>query len=378
MSWFKPDSYLGVDIGAGGIKLVELRKEKSRPMLFTYAYTSAQLEVHQFAQNSMVSGNRGSSSSDDLAGSGLSSDTAKIAKYASLLQAVCKQAKTVSKVAVVSVPVSAIFHTIVTLPLVDKKEFDEHLKAEIRKLLPYNLEETSLDYEILPKQEGVKTQRVLVNAVPLELVSFYTKVFKKAGLKLDSLEPESAALSRSLVGRDSALTMVIDMGAERTNFFIIDETKTITHQSIEVGGGKINRFLQTMLGIKEDLVDQVKQDLFRKLLTSTEDSLLTKKSFLDTFNVVIDPIIKEVAYGFEVYLRQGGLEQKQPEKIILTGGAAFFPFLAQYLSEKFKVKCYIGDPWGRVVYQESLKPFLHNIGPRMAVSIGLALRNILR
>jgi Tfp pilus assembly PilM family ATPase len=170
---------------------------------------------------------------------------------------------------------------------------------------------------------------VLVNAVPLELVSFYTKVFKKAGLKIDSLEPESAALSRSLVGKDSALTMVIDMGAERTNFFIIDETKTITHQSIEVGGDKINRFLQTMLGIKEDLVDQVKQDLFRKLLTSTEDSLLTKKSFLDTFNAVIDPIIKEVAYGFEVYLRQGSTEQKQPEKIILTGGAAFFPFLAQ-------------------------------------------------
>jgi Tfp pilus assembly PilM family ATPase len=152
---------------------------------------------------------------------------------------------------------------------------------------------------------------VLVNAVPLELVSFYTKVFKKAGLKIDSLEPESAALSRSLVGKDSALTMVIDMGAERTNFFIIDETKTITHQSIEVGGDKINRFLQTMLGIKEDLVDQVKQDLFRKLLTSTEDSLLTKKSFLDTFNAVIDPIIKEVAYGFEVYLRQGSTELKK-------------------------------------------------------------------
>jgi Tfp pilus assembly PilM family ATPase len=146
---------------------------------------------------------------------------------------------------------------------------------------------------------------------------------------------------------------------------------------IEIGGIKINRLLQNMLGIQEDLVDQVKQDLFRKLLVSGEDPLLTKKSFLDTFNAVLDPIVKEVAYGFEVYLRQGGQEQKQPEKIILTGGSAFFPFLAQHLSEKFKVKCYIGDPWGRVVYQESLKPFLHNIGPRMAVAIGLSLRNIL-
>lgn len=253
MSWFKPNSYLGIDIGAGGIKLVELRKEKGRPMLFTYAYTSANLDVHELAKRSMIKDSAGYGRENSVFGD-LSKDTEKISKYAALLQAVCKQAKTVSKVAVVSVPVSSVFHTIVTMPVLDKKEFDEHLKSEIRKLLPYSLEETSLDYEILPKPEGAKTERVLVNAVPLELVSFYTKVFKKAGLKLDSLEPESVALGRSLVGRDTALTMVVDMGAERTNFFIIDETKTITHQSIEIGGIKINRLLQNMLGIQEDLV----------------------------------------------------------------------------------------------------------------------------
>ena len=58
------------------------------------------------------------------------------------------------------------------------------------------------------------------------------------------------------------------------------------------------------------------------------------------------------------------------------GGSALFPFLVDELSEKFKMKCYVGDPWGRVVYQESLKPILNSIGPRMSVAIGLALRNV--
>ena len=79
-----------------------------------------------------------------------------------------------------------------------------------------------------------------------------------------------------------------------------------------------------------------------------------------------------------MFLRQSGNETKRPEKIILTGGGAIFPYLADYLAEKFKLKCYVGDPWGRVVYQEGLKRILNQIGPRMAVALGLALRNMVK
>ena len=86
--------------------------------------------------------------------------------------------------------------------------------------------------------------------------------------------------------------------------------------------------------------------------------------------------MKEIQYGFELYIKQVGNENKRPEKIILTGGASFMPYLANYISDTFKIKCYVGDPWGRVVYQEGLKPLLHQIGPRVSVALGLALRNL--
>ena len=35
----KKQSYLGVDLGAGGVKVVELQNEKGRARLFTYAFT---------------------------------------------------------------------------------------------------------------------------------------------------------------------------------------------------------------------------------------------------------------------------------------------------------------------------------------------------
>lgn len=374
MFFNKPKSYLGIDLGAGGVKLVELRQEKGRPVLFTYGMTAVEQRIHTIFNKpeKQIADLAGSKQPRSSAPQAPTIDESQVGRYAEILRAVCKQSRTVSTTAVVSLPVSAVFHAIVTLPMVKKQEFEPILRAEVKKLLPYPLEETALDYQVLPSEDQ-KSQQILVNAVPRSLVVFYSKIFKQAGLKLDSLEPESIALSRSLVGRDGAVTMIVDMGAERTNFFIVEKTVPITHHSIEVGGQRVNAILSNVWGVESAQVEQMKKDLFS---SGIDADRMSPRAFMDAFAPVVDPIIKEIEYGFEVYLRQSGNERKIPEKIVLTGGAAQFPFLVQHLAEKFKMKCYVADPWGRVVYQDSLKPILHAIGPRMSVAIGLALRNM--
>ena len=377
MAWFKPQSFLGVDIGAGGVKIVELKSEKKRPVLFTYGYTSESQNIHDLfnGQGPEAASLLTESPRTEIRGA-KDPLNEQIQKYALVIKQVCKQAKTTSTSAMVSLPISAIFHTIVTLPAVKSTEFDHLLKSEIKKLLPYPLEETALDYEIIPTAPGSKMQQAVINAVPKKLVSFYTSIFRAAGLNLVALEPESTALMRSLVGRDTSLTMVVDMGAERTNFFIIDTAHTITHQSIEIGGNKINKLLQTIWQVDERLVEQMKRDLFYRLMTEPDESVLSKEQFLDIFDTVLGPVLKEIEYSFALYLQQGTNQGIRPEKIVITGGAGLFPYLTSYLADKFKIKCYVGDPWGRVVYQEGLKPLLNQMGPRMAVAIGLALRGI--
>ena len=47
MSLFSPKSngYLGVDIGADGIKLVQLNKTKGRPQLWTYGMVKEKMNI---------------------------------------------------------------------------------------------------------------------------------------------------------------------------------------------------------------------------------------------------------------------------------------------------------------------------------------------
>lgn len=384
MFWNKPKSYLGIDIGSGGIKLVELRLEKKRPVLSTYGLTSSKQDIHKLQvtedknianllqketpESTAIRQGKESAASDQMA-------EAQIDKYANTLKVVLKTSRVTAKSAVVSLPVSSVFHAVVTLPVVKKEELDHLVKAEVRKLLPMPLEEMALDYQVLKGLPEDKSERVLVNAVPHKLIEFYSKIFQRAGLSLEALEPESTTLARCLIGRDQAVSMIIDIGSERTNFFIIDQGMPITHQSIESGGDKIDKILQNILGVEHDLVEQAKYDLF-DYLSATSNNVLSEQKWLDILMPVVDPIMKEIDVSLELYLRQTGNEGKRPEKIILTGGMALMPFLAKYIQEKFKIKCYVGDSWARVVYQEGLKPVLRQIGPRMSVAIGLALRNI--
>lgn len=364
--------------------MVELRLEKKRPVLHTYGIAKGLDDL-----NSVL----GVTASETEGGGGLRKDAQKedekhraeeallanenkINYYAAVIKEICAQAKVTARTAVASLPVSLVFHAVVTMPVVKKDEFLPILQAEVKKLMARPIEEMALDYQIINgKEKDAKHQKVLVNAVPRVLVAFYSKVFQRAGMILDSLEPESAALSRSLVGRDESVSLIVDMGAERTNFFIVENGVPVTRNSIELGGNKINVSLKSILGVTEAQAEQIKRDLSDYLLSPANHEL-NAAQYLEIIAPVLNPVTKEIGYALELYLGQSGNANKRPEKIILSGGAALLPFVGDYLSEQFKLKCYVGDPWARVVYQDGLRPVLRQIGPRMAVAIGLALRKV--
>lgn len=378
MSLFKKqDSYLGVDIGAHGIKLVELKKTKGRAQLWTYGIAKEPLDIHlpdrektpedlRNETQGKVEKKKHSGGMDSYALYG--ANDPRVDKYAAFLREVAARAKVTTKTVTASLPVSHIFHTIVTLPIVDDKDIEPIVEAEVQKVLDRPIEEMQIVHQKIPSSDSKsKYIRVLVTAAPKVLVGFYSAIFQKAGLELRELETEAFAIERSLVGKDPATMMVLDIGAERTNFFIIDQSLPMTHRSIQLGGNNFDELMRESLGFSPDIAGQIKQD----------------SSFLDwskintgLFDAIIDPMAKEIQYSFDLFLNQSGNQGKKPEKIVLTGGAALFPPIQKRLAAEFQMKVFVGDPWARVVYQQSLKPVLDAIGPRMGVAIGLGLRNI--
>ncbi|HCC23675.1 TPA: hypothetical protein DF272_05900 [Candidatus Falkowbacteria bacterium] len=349
-------SYLGVDIGGSSIKLVELSKYKNRPRLLTYGYLE-----------------RSTKSADE---SLLENPTA----MAEAIKKVADQAKVQTKDAITALPASSVFSTILNLngltpkDVASVKKVTEAIEKEATKVLPMPVDEMVLDWKIV-KQNGEgdngNSVQVLLNAASKSLVKKFIEIFKKAGFNLLSLETESFAMSRALVGKDKSTVIVIDIGASNTDISIVDNMIPHMSRSVDVGGYTITKALAESMGISIDQAEQFKRDLEHYV-----GELPEGRKIPEVIEKIMEPIVNEIRYLLDFFGKQPGNEGKNVDRLILSGGTAKIFNLPDYFTEMFNIRTFLGSPWARIIYPDDLKPALDQVGSRLTVAVGLALREL--
>lgn len=352
MSSFTPkQSFLGIDIGTSSIKAVQLGDDNGRPRLMTYGY------IEQ---------------ATDIVKSEAAADQQSVVNA---LKTLLHEAKVTTTKVIAALPSFTVFSSIISLPLMTRKELNSAVRWEAKKFVPMPIDELVLDWKLL-KDNPVKGQsaerapknlRVLITAAPKSLVKRYIDLFKAAGLALDNLETESLALERSLVGTDPSPAMIVDIGATATDIAIMVDGIPLINRSIDVGGETITKTIAQSMTIDRDRAEQFKRDF------GLSSSQQTVSQVPKTIEFVISSIINEIRFVLNLYRNQG---TGPIEKIILAGGSAFLLNLPAYVEKTLSIKTFIGDPWARIITPVDLQPVLQEIGPCFAVAIGLAMREI--
>lgn len=347
MAFFKPSlqSYLGVDINALSIKLVELKKNGNKVALSTYGFSEHFSEIPP-RENAPLD----------------------IIKSAELIKNICQKARTTSTAALASLPTFSVFSSIVNINnSVNKKDIEAAVNWEAKKVIPLPLQDIVIDWQMVDEATSAanSSHKVLLTGAPKNLIQNYVSIFKTAQINLLSLETEIFALIRSLLGNDRSSVMIVQLGSTTTNIFVVDKSVPVINRSIAVGGINITQAVASNLSMTMAQAEQFKYDLMYNGKGEEQGKLPTM--IVDAFN----PIINEIRYILEVF---GNKENRRVEKIILTGGGALLPGLTDYMAEQFNLNVIVGDPWFRVAYPFELKPILDKIGPRLAVAIGLAMR----
>ncbi|TSC56722.1 MAG: Uncharacterized protein G01um101418_618 [Parcubacteria group bacterium Gr01-1014_18] len=371
----KPNSYLGIDIGGQSIKVVEIQKERGKAMLRTFGIADRPFSPKRLE-----------SEEDPV-------------KLGQLIKDLCAKAKVSSDRVITALPTFDVFSSIINLPLMSEKDLPGAVSREAKKLIPLPLEEMSFHWKKLDVEVGAtvgvvdsddngtnikiakKKQdfiKVLLTAAPASLVLRYVTIFKHAGLNLLNLEPEIFAMIRSLVGRDPALAMLVDLGAVNTTISLVEQGVPILNRGVDSGGKNVSRVIERVLGIESGQAEQFKKDFSEFVaLYHKESSQLPKDVELS-----VAPIVNEIKYIFSLVANQAGEitlsgnASSRIERIVLTGGSATLAYLAPYLEKLFDTKVYVGDPWARVLYPEDLRFLLEEIGPQLSISIGLGMREI--
>lgn len=338
----EPRHYLGVDVGSQSIKIVELADVNHVPELITYGVA-------------------------ELPPGGLTgSETEIVAQLATTIRDTCVSARVTANKALTALPTHAVFVSILNLPKLPLAAAPAAIRAEAAKVTPLPIDEMILDPQILASAEGYNGLRVLLTGAPKTIVSHYVDIFKQSGLTLLSLETEGFALIRSLLGKDPASTMIIDLGSSTTDIVIVDGAVPFLNRSISVGGEAVTTAVAESLRVSLLEAEQIKRDvgLASKDGTGTLPPALAQ---------ALAPLMNEIRFTLKLYFQETG---KAVEKVVLAGGSSLLPHLPEYLSQSLNLRVYVGDPWARVRYPLELKSTLAQSSARYSVAVGLAMREI--
>jgi type IV pilus assembly protein PilM len=340
---------LGVDIGTSGIKMVELKKEGGRARLVSYGFSEN--KIKQEASDWKIN----------------------IKSTAKIINKIYNDSKMTGRSAVASLPTFSVFSSIISLSNVSDKDIPSAVHWEAKKVIPLPLEEMILDWKVIkedsakPEEQKKNITKIFLTGAPRTLIKRYLDIFKEAQINLLSLETETFSLIRAFLGNDKSAVMIAEIGANTTDLVIVDSGIPILSRSIDIGGATITRAISNNLNIGAERAEQFKYDLGISSM-GKEENIIPK-----TIIEALAPIVNEIKYTLNLFQSKS---EKDIEKIILSGGSSLLINFSNYLSKILDKNINVGDPWARVSYPVDLRPTLDEIGPRMSVAIGLAMREI--
>jgi len=354
----KPKSSLGIDIGTSSIKVVQLKREEDRFRLETYGEIST---IHYLKRLT-----------DAFQVTALKTLEAITRE---MLRIILEKAEVTAKDTVMSIPVFSSFVSVIEMPAMAEKELARAVEFEARRYVPIPLGEVLLDWEIIESgmikdevsPKTFKGTRVILIAVPREVVNKYIKIAESLDLRIRALELESFSLARSLMIYDKSPTCILDIGARATSFTIVDRGTVQMSHSLDVAGAEMTQALATGLKIASTRAEE-----FKIAYGLNHGENKERRAELQEFlSIPTDKIISEIEKMVNSYQTK---TERRIEKLILNGGSAQMIGLKEYIEQKMNLKAFIATPWGKIIYPPALQDTLRKIGPQFSVAIGATMR----
>lgn len=242
---------------------------------------------------------------------------------------------------------------------------------EAEGVLPLTLDEMTTD--VLFHRSRADTHHVLFAATPRRIAETYDRVLRSAGLEPVAFDVESAALARSIVGDLPDPVLVADIGGRATVMSVVEREAVHSAVTLPIAGDAFTQHIADTLGIGAVEAEDLKRraGLTAEAPPAARDAL--RESLL--------PLVQELRRTADYHAAHTG---RIVSGLLLAGGSAQLPGLADELAQSVRLPARAGDPWQTKGIQlpAALAPadrgsLLASPGA-FATVVGLALRGVAR
>jgi type IV pilus assembly protein PilM len=338
---------LGLDIGSTSLKIAELDVARGGATLQSFVMTS------------MPPGALG---------------TGEIADQASLsliLKKVFRDIKSKRNSVAVGMWGTSVIVKKISLPKVERKLIMEQLKFEAEQHIPFDINNVTLGYHLLPVSPAPDTMELLLIASQNEVMRQYIDVVEAAGQKCQTIDVAGFALANLFelnYGKISnEVIAIFNIGAMVTNFVAIQNGEIIFCRDVPVGGNTYNAELTKNFGLTEQEAESLK--------LSAAKGQEVPEGVSQTLVQVSEQIIEEIRNSIEfLSVTNQGLKLSRGW---FTGGGSLTPGLVDKMAQSFDLKSEILNPFRKIKIGRKINAgYIQQVAPFISISLGLGLRQV--
>ncbi len=347
----RPKSLLGLDIGSGAIKLVQLRKQGEG------------YKLEHFGMKALES---------ELIVDGTIMDAERVV---SVIRALLDEQAIKEKDVAFSVSGHSVIVKKIQLPMMSEEELDESIKWEAEQYIPFDINDVNIDFNILDTMDGEEVgdqMDVLLVAVKKEKLTEYTTLVAEAGLTPVVVDVDAFTLENMFGTNyevmDGEIVALVDIGASVMNINIIRGGAFAFTRDISIGGNRYTETIQREFNVNYEQAEQAKRG---ESVDGIDSEMLS-----NIINLLNDKIVSEVIRSFDYFKTTSNHEAI--DRILISGGGAKVAHLAACLEEKSGLPVEMVNPFKSIEIPESRfdLDFIKEMAPLASVGVGLALREV--
>jgi type IV pilus assembly protein PilM len=263
-----------------------------------------------------------------------------------------------------SVPIARAFTRSMDVPNLSSKELAEAVKNEAAQYIPASLDELYVDYARTSK--GGAQGTVYIVAMPQRIIDSYVVLACMLGLEIVMLQTSSGA-GAHLFGRDAQSdipSLLVDFGSDSADITVYDGGPVVSG-TVACGSDLFTRAIARELDITEKEATLVKA---KYGLGHSKKQAQIEKSLEPTLALLTKEIKRTIRY-FEEHSQ----EKEKIAQVIIAGGGANMPGLAEWLTSDLRLAVRSFDPTPYIDFGH-LQPF--NLTERMSYVTAAGLASI--
>jgi type IV pilus assembly protein PilM len=334
-------SPIGLDIGSGYLKIVQFKDIKG-------GYELELFDMLPLPPELIVDG----SIIDSL-------------RLIDSLKELIRKAKIKTKDATISIAGhSSVIIKRVSLPEMSEEELSESIKFEAEQYIPFDIEDVTLDFQILgPKEEPGQMDVILV-AVKKDVINEYLSVVKEAGLNPLIVDVNSFALENIYeinyeIEPDRNIALV-NIGTSTINMNILKGGMSVFTRDSAVGSNLHTEALQREFNLTYETAERLKKG------EPVEN--VAPEDALPVLELASEEIIGEVSRSLEYF-------HEDVNEVILSGGCALVKDFQKLLAEKIGAETKVMEPFKNIKIPKRFDvTYIEEMAPMLSVAAGLALR----